>query len=114
MVVIDDSLVRGDASSTVVRLIREADAREVHFRVTFPPILYPCRYGMDFPVPEKLLANKVGSYDSLPDLERNVATKIGADSFRYLSREMLAQATGTNSCMACTNGNYPIQIKPAK
>lgn len=107
VVVVDDSLVRGDASKTVVQLIRGAGAKEVHFRVTFPPIIKPCIYGMDFPVPEKLLANQVGEYRSQAELERKVAERIGADSFRYLTQEMLAKATGASSCMACTNGQYP-------
>jgi amidophosphoribosyltransferase len=109
VVVVDDSIVRGTTSKALVQLIREAGPREVHLRVTAPPIRYPCKYGMDFPSCQELIANY---YDS----EEQIARALGADSLHYLSLEKLLlsvpHAPGVGYCTACFTGEYPVPIEP--
>ncbi len=105
IVVIDDSIVRGSTSNQLVRMLREAGAREVHLRISSPPIRHPCFYGFDFGTYEELIA--AGA--DLEEIERVV----GADSLRYLSLEGIVKATGharEEFCLACFTGNYPIPI----
>ncbi len=107
VVVVDDSIVRGTTSRALVSLIREAKPREVHLRITSPPVRFPCRYGMDFPSREELVANHF-------DDEQQIAASLGADSLKYLSVEGLMDAVphgpGTGYCDACFTGNYPVPI----
>jgi amidophosphoribosyltransferase len=108
VVIVDDSIVRGTTSKQLVQLVRQAGPREVHFRVTAPPIMHPCHYGMDFPTPTELIANKCkGDIDM-------IGKELGVDSLGYLSIEdMLAaapQENGVNYCTACFSGNYPVKI----
>jgi amidophosphoribosyltransferase len=106
--IVDDSIVRGTTSKQLVQLIRQAKPKEVHFRVTAPPIKFPCQYGMDFPTPQELIANQCGG-----DIDA-IARELGVDSLGYLSIEdMLASApheAGENYCTACFSGHYPIPI----
>ena len=108
VVIVDDSIVRGTTSRQLVKLIREAEPKEVHFRVTSPPIRFPCHYGMDFPSREELVAN---SFDGN---EQEIGKFIGADTLKYLSLEKLLEAApkedGKHYCTACFSGNYPVQI----
>ncbi len=108
VVIVDDSIVRGTTSRQLVKLIREAEPREVHFRVTSPPIRFPCHYGMDFPRKQELVAN---SFDGNVD---GIARFIGADSLSYLSLDKLLEAApkedGRHYCTACFSGNYPVSI----
>ncbi len=108
VVIVDDSIVRGTTSRQLVRLIREAEPKEVHFRVTCPPIRFPCHYGMDFPSRKELIAN---AFDG--NVKR-IADYIGVDSLAYLSMEGLLDAApkedGKHYCTACFSGNYPVQI----
>ncbi|HLP28822.1 MAG TPA: amidophosphoribosyltransferase [Candidatus Didemnitutus sp.] len=110
VVVVDDSIVRGTTSKSLVNLIREAKPREVHVRITSPPVKHPCMYGMDFPSSEELIANH---YDS----EEAIAKELGADSLRYLSVEGLMDAVpqgpGIGYCTACFTGSYPVKVDPA-
>ncbi|MCU0330869.1 MAG: amidophosphoribosyltransferase [Candidatus Kapabacteria bacterium] len=107
VVVVDDSIVRGTTSRSLVNLIREAQPAEVHLRITSPPVKYPCMYGMDFPSRDELIANHYSS-------EEEIATYLGADSLRYLSVEGLMQAVpsgpGMGYCTACFTGNYPVTV----
>lgn len=106
VVVIDDSLVRGTTSRKIVENIRKAGAAEVHFRVSSPPIRHSCRYGIDTPTDEELIANSM-------DVER-IAAHIGADSLAYLSLEGLRRAAGGGGfCTACFDGDYPIDFEDA-
>jgi amidophosphoribosyltransferase len=111
VVVVDDSIVRGTTCKQLVRMIRKAGAREVHFRVTSPPVISPCFYGMDFPSREELLSNR---FDG--DIEE-MAEWLGVDSLRYLSVGGLMEAVGTaNSgslryCNACFTADYPVPIE---
>jgi amidophosphoribosyltransferase len=108
VVVIDDSIVRGTTSKSLVKLIREANPREVHMRITSPPIKYPCFYGMDFPTRSELIAN-------YHEDEEHVGEAIHVDSLHYLSVNMLMdsvpQQAGCNYCTACFTGNYPVEIE---
>jgi len=108
VVIVDDSIVRGTTSKQLVKLLREAEPKEIHFRVTSPPIKYPCFYGMDFPSSQELIANRCGS-----DVQK-IGQELGVDSLEYLSMEKLlesAPGNGTASyCTACFSGNYPIPI----
>lgn len=116
VIVFDDSIVRGDASLEIVKRLFSAGAKEVHFRVSYSPILHPCFYGIDFPVQAKLLAYRIGFNDALPELEAKVAKEIHADSFKYPPLDVLlrvvAKAMGRNVteyCHACMSGRYPIE-----
>lgn len=108
VVVVDDSIVRGTTSKQLVKLIREAEPKEIHFRVTSPPIKYPCYYGMDFPSRHELIANRCDS-----DVEK-IAQELNVDSLEYLSMEKLLESAPGNGvmsyCTACFSGNYPVPI----
>ncbi len=106
VVLIDDSIVRGTTSRKIVRMIRSAGAKEVHMRVSCPPTISPCYYGVDTPSKKQLIAaNK--SISEIRDY-------IGADSLAYLSLGGLKKACGdgekTTYCTACYTGNYPTDI----
>jgi amidophosphoribosyltransferase len=105
VVLIDDSIVRGTTSRKIVRMVRSAGATQVHVRISCPPTISPCFYGVDTPSKKQLIgANK--SVDEIRDY-------IGADSLAYLSLEGLKQACGdgerTTYCTACYTGVYPTQ-----
>ena len=108
VLLVDDSIVRGTTSKQLVKLVRDAGAREIHFRVTSPPIKYPCHYGMDFPKPDELIANCCGG-----DVEK-IRQDLGVDSLGYLSLEKLLESVphgrGEGYCTACFNGEYPTSI----
>jgi amidophosphoribosyltransferase len=112
VVIVDDSIVRGTTSKALVKLIKEAGAREVHFRVASPPIKFPCYYGMDFPTQEELIASRLKS-----DIEA-IRQELGVESLGYLSVEKLLESAPKNLsfCTACFTGNYPTPIdeKPEK
>jgi amidophosphoribosyltransferase len=108
VVIVDDSIVRGTTSKQLVKLVREAEPKEIHFRVTSPPIKYPCYYGMDFPSRHELIANRCDG-----DIEK-IAQELNVDSLEYLSMEKLLEAAPNNGatsyCTACFSGNYPVPI----
>ncbi len=108
VVLVDDSIVRGTTSRAIINLVREAAPREIHMRVSSPPITHPCQYGMDFPNPDELIANHYASN------EDDIAKALGADSVRYLSVEKLMESVpqGENIgyCTACFTGKYPVPI----
>src|SRR5918997_97133 len=103
VVVIDDSIVRGNTSRKLVRLLFEAGAAEIHFRVSSPPITGPCYYGIDMDTRRQL----VGANFSVEEIRR----QIGATTLAYLSNEAMIAATGRPKgrlCRACFDGDYPI------
>lgn len=108
VVIIDDSIVRGTTSKQLVRLIQEAEPKEIHFRVTSPPIKFPCHYGMDFPSKGELIANRCDS-----DVEK-IRQELGVHTLAYLSMENLLEAApkdrGAQYCTACFSGEYPVPI----
>ncbi|MGB8886568.1 MAG: amidophosphoribosyltransferase [Candidatus Korobacteraceae bacterium] len=106
VVLIDDSIVRGTTSKKIVRMVRDAGAKEVHFRISCPPTISPCYYGVDTPSKNQLIgANK--SVDEIREY-------IGADSLAYLSLEGLRKAAGEGEervyCTGCYTGKYPTNI----
>jgi amidophosphoribosyltransferase len=107
VVVVDDSIVRGTTSKSLIKLIREAKPKKLHMRITSPPVKYPCHYGMDFPSKEELIANHYESHE-------DIGNAIGVDSLSYLSLDQLLasvpQEEGIGYCTACFDGNYPIAL----
>ncbi len=106
VVVIDDSIVRGNTSGPLLRLLREAGAREVHLRITCPPITHPCFMGVDFGTSEELIAH----HRSVEEIRRHV----GADTLHFLSLPSMMRAIGraTGYCNACYTGIYPLDVEP--
>ena len=115
IILIDDSIVRGTTSRKIVRMVREAGATEVHMRISCPPTISPCYYGVDTPRKKELIAaNKT---------VEEIREYIGADSLAYLSveglKEACAEGVHTTYCDACFTGNYPTnfvdvhEIRPA-
>lgn len=109
LVVVDDSIVRGNTQRALVRMLREAGAVEVHVRIASPPVRWPCFYGIDFASRAELLANGL-------DLD-GVRRSIGADSLGYVSLEGLVAASDqprSRLCAACFDGSYPIPLPAAE
>ncbi|HKO35326.1 MAG TPA: amidophosphoribosyltransferase [Pyrinomonadaceae bacterium] len=105
IVLIDDSIVRGTTSKKIVRMVREAGAKEIHVRISCPPTISPCYYGVDTPNKSELIAANY-SIEGIRDF-------IEADSLGYLSLEGMLSSTGLNtdeSCVACWNEKYPTRI----
>jgi amidophosphoribosyltransferase len=106
VVLIDDSIVRGTTSQKIVRMVREAGAREVHLRISSPPTTGPCYYGIDTPLKSELIA----SSHEVDEIRRFVE----ADSLAYLSHEGLLAAAddapGRRHCTACFSGRYPVAV----
>ncbi|MDI6703337.1 MAG: amidophosphoribosyltransferase [bacterium] len=104
VVVIDDSIVRGTTSRKILRLIREAGAKEIHLRISSPPIKHPCFYGIDTPTREELLASN--------HTIEEIREYMGVDSLGYLSISGLLNSVSKDNkgfCTACFDGNYPIR-----
>jgi amidophosphoribosyltransferase len=105
LVVVDDSIVRGNTQRALVRMLREAGAVEVHVRISSPPVKWPCFYGIDFASKAELIANGLDT--------EGIRRSIGADSLGYVSLAGLVAASEQPSsrlCMACFDGSYPIPI----
>ena len=105
LVVVDDSIVRGNTQRALVRMLREAGAAEVHVRISSPPVKWPCFYGIDFATPAELIANGLAVEE--------IRASIDADSLAYISLEALVEATEQpmdNLCRACFDGVYPIEL----
>ena len=107
VVIVDDSIVRGTTCKARVNTLKEAGAKEVHVRVSCPPHMNPCVYGIDFPDRNKLMA---ANY-SIDEIRKY----LNADSLAYLSQDGMVNATGLKKesfCMACYDGNYPVPYDP--
>jgi amidophosphoribosyltransferase len=117
VVVVDDSIVRGTTSRKIVKMLRNAGAREVHLRISSPPTTHPCYYGIDTPTRSELIASS-----HTPD---EIARYITCDSLGYLSRDGMMNAVasvgpplqgkalpGASYCDACFTGHYPVEFKP--
>jgi amidophosphoribosyltransferase len=103
IVLVDDSIVRGNTSGPIVNLLRQAGAAEVHVRISSPPIRHPCFMGVDMATRKELIAHRMSTSE--------IARHIGADSLGYLSLEGLLDVVGDGSkkhCLACFSGNYPV------
>lgn len=109
VVVVDDSIVRGTTSSKIVRLIKEAGAKEVHMRISSPPIIASCYYGVDTPSSEELISNRL-SVEELREF-------IGCDSLAFLPMDSMKKMYGEdapNYCYACFSGDYPVLPRELK
>jgi amidophosphoribosyltransferase len=113
VVVVDDSLVRGTTARKIVKMLRNAGAREVHLRISSPPTTHPCFYGIDTPTRSELIASS--------HTAEEIARYVTCDSLGYLSREGMMKAVASASsaggksegyCDACFTGLYPIQFRP--
>jgi amidophosphoribosyltransferase len=107
VVVVDDSIVRGTTARARVTNLREAGAREVHIRVSCPPHRFSCHYGIDFPDPKDLLANRM--------TPQEITKYLGADSLGYLDVDGMVRACklpASKFCLACFNGDYPVPFAP--
>ncbi len=105
LVVVDDSIVRGNTQRALVKMLREAGAAEVHVRISSPPVQWPCFYGIDFATRAELIAPGL-SVDE-------ICRSLGADSLGYISLEGLTASTGVSGrrlCRACFDGTYPVPI----
>ena len=103
LVVVDDSIVRGNTQRALVRMLREAGATEIHIRISSPPVMWPCFYGIDFATRAELIATGMSVEE--------VRESIGADTLGYLSVDGMVEATGqprSELCTACFTGDYPI------
>src|SRR5690606_26221701 len=124
VIVVDDSIVRGTTSRKIVRMVREAGATEVHFRISSPPWRWPCYYGIDTPTRGELIASQ-----STPE---EINRYITSDSLEYLTMDNMVGAIDKLAnenrkraqlpmlqpgeeryCHACFSGNYPIEFKPS-
>lgn len=107
VVMVDDSIVRGTTSKKIVAMLRTAGAREVHMRISSPPVAYSCHFGIDTPYRSQLLA----SGRTVADM----ATNIGVDSLGFLSEEGLlktVEGSGCGFCLGCFSGRYPMEVPP--
>ena len=103
LVVVDDSIVRGNTQRALVRMLREAGAAEVHVRISSPPVTWPCYYGIDFATRAELIANGMSAQE--------ICDSMGADSLGYLSIDGMVAASGqprNELCLACFTGDYPV------
>ena len=108
LVVVDDSIVRGNTQRALVRMLREAGAREVHVRISSPPVKWPCYYGVDFASRAELIGHGLSVEE--------IRASIGADSLGYVSLAGLIEATeqaAERLCRACFDGQYPIELPAA-
>jgi amidophosphoribosyltransferase len=103
LIVVDDSIVRGNTTRQIVKMLREAGAAEIHLRISAPPIQHPCHYGIDMSTREEMIAHG--------RTVEEVAAELGADSLHYLSLEGVYEAIGSTRdthCDACFTGDYPL------
>jgi amidophosphoribosyltransferase len=103
LVVVDDSIVRGNTTRQIVGMLKDAGAEEVHLRISSPPIRHPCHYGIDMSTREEMIAHG--------RTVEQIADELGANSLAYLSMEGVYEAVGTPAqghCDACFTGNYPL------
>ena len=104
LIVIDDSIVRGTTASHLVAMLREAGARQVHMRITCPPILHPCHMGVDMATHDELIASRFSVLE--------IQKELGTDSLYFLSIEGMMKAINSQSgyCNACFHGQYPFEL----
>ena len=104
LVVVDDSIVRGNTTRQIVKMLRDAGAAEVHMRISAPPITHPCHYGIDMSTTQEMVAHGRS--------EEEIAAELGCDSLRYLSLDGVYEAirsTRATHCDACFSGEYPLE-----
>src|SRR2546429_881460 len=104
LVVVDDSIVRGNTTRQIVQMLRDAGAAEIHMRISAPPIKHPCHYGIDISTREEMIAHGRSTAE--------IAAELGCDSLHYLSMEGVYEAVGASRathCDACFTGGYPLE-----
>jgi amidophosphoribosyltransferase len=104
IVVVDDSIVRGNTTRQIVQMLRDAGASEIHMRISAPPIRHPCHYGVDMSTTQEMVAHG--------RTEEEIAVELGCDSLRYLSLGGVYEAirsTRSTHCDACFSGDYPLE-----
>jgi len=109
IVVVDDSIVRGNTQRAIVTMLREAGAAEVHVRISSPPVAWPCFFGIDFASRAELIAGSLAVEE--------IRQSIGADTLGFVSLEGLTEATtlpASALCRACFDGNYPIPVSESE
>ena len=109
LILVDDSIVRGTTIRRIIKLLRDFGAKEVHVRVTCPPIISPCFYGIDMQTESEFIAGN--------NTIEAIRAEVGADSIAYNTKEALVEAIGMpmdDMCLACITGNYPIKETQAK
>jgi len=109
VVVVDDSIVRGNTQQAIVAMLREAGAAEVHVRISSPPVAWPCFFGIDFASRDELISGSLSAEE--------IRQSIGADSLGFVSLDGLIAATTLPSgrlCRACFDGEYPIAVAEAE
>jgi amidophosphoribosyltransferase len=109
VIVVDDTIVRGNTQRAIVAMLREAGAAEVHIRISSPPVAWPCFYGIDFATRAELIAGNLSTEE--------IRVSIGADSLGYASLEALIGATtlpADRLCHACFDGKYPLDVAAAE
>ena len=110
VVIVDDSIVRGTTSKQLINLIKEAEPKEIHIRISSPPIINPCYYGMDFPSKEELIAYRMNR-----SIEK-IREYLEVDSLEYLTIDEMLQAmvdqNPNDFCTACFSGIYPTEVSP--
>lgn len=112
LIVVDDSIVRGNTQRALIKMLREAGAAEVHVRIASPPVKWPCFYGIDFASPGELIANNGDSSDEESMVEF-IRSAIGADSLGFVSADDMIAATdhpAETLCSACFDGYYPLGL----
>ena len=108
LVVVDDSIVRGNTMKQLVKMLREFGAKEVHMRISSPPVMWPCFYGIDIDSRDQL----IGAQKTVEEIREH----IGADSLAYISLEGMVGSTvhtADQFCLACFNGDYPVEVSPS-
>ena len=103
---VDDSIVRGSTMRKLVKMLRNAGAKEVHLRIASPPIRFPCFYGIDMPSPDELIASS--------NTIEEIREYLGVESLEYLTLEDLRSCVDDpdNFCYACFSGEYPVPLSP--
>ncbi|MEE9283693.1 MAG: amidophosphoribosyltransferase [Nitrososphaerales archaeon] len=112
VIVIDDSIVRGTSSKTIIKTLRDAGAKSVKMFVTFPPVTSPCKAGIDFPTHKELIAYRTsGKHADIKKVNELVGREIGADSFGYNDVKSLSEGIGLDEkrlCLSCHTGDYSV------
>ncbi|MBF0587382.1 amidophosphoribosyltransferase [Prosthecochloris sp. N3] len=120
IILIDDSIVRGTTARMLIKLIREADPKEIHLHISSPPITNPCFYGMDFPTKGQLLTNMFDGAENEQEEIESIRKYIGVESLKYLSLQGLLNSVPKfenetcSYCTACFTGDYPITVADNK
>jgi amidophosphoribosyltransferase len=104
VIVVDDSIVRGNTSRNLVAMLKDCGVKEVHFRISSAKVKHPCFYGIDMSQPEQLIANKLTDTESIREY-------LGVDSLAYLSVHDMMDVAGLETpCTACFSGEYPAGV----